>query len=97
MIDVRASYAGGWADLSCPLCKVEVDSQRLLMNCKNLDGESDLVSEMPKYPDLFGTDIKNKILVARIINKRFLKRKQIVKNEERTTPKGPSDPDVCGL
>ena len=58
MIDVRANYSGGCADMSCPLCKVEVDSQRHLMNCKNLDGESDLVSEMPKYEDLFGTDIK---------------------------------------
>ena len=83
--------------MSCPLCKVEVDSQRHLMNCKNLDGESDLVSEMPKYEDLFGTDIKNKICVARIINQRFLKRKQMVKKEERKTPKGPSDPDACGL
>ena len=97
MIDVRANYAGGFADLSCPLCKVEVDSQRHLMYCKKLDGESDLVSEMPNYEDLFGTDITNKICVARIINQRFLKRKQMVKKEERKTPKGPSDPDACGL
>ena len=62
------------------------------MFCKNLDEGRNLVSVMPKYDDLFGTDLKNKILVARMINQRFSKRKQIIKKEERKLPKGPSDP-----
>ena len=88
MFDVRTNYAGGLNDLNCPLFQLEEDSQKHLMYCLKFNGESDLVSVMPKYEDLFGTELNEKILVSRIINQRFLKRKQILKKEERKMPNG---------
>ena len=52
------------------------------MYCLKFNGESDLVSVMQNYEDLFGTELNEKILVSRMINQRFLK-------EERKMPKGP--------
>ena len=97
MIEVRANYSGGYKDLNCPLCKKEVDSQAHLMYCKKLNGENDLVLEMPQYDHLFGNKLDGKILVARIINQRFTKRKQLLKKKETKKLKSPSDPDDCGL
>ena len=94
---VRTNYAGGLNDLNCPLCQLEEDSPKHLMYCLKFNEESDLVAVMPKYEDLFGTEFSDKILVSRIIHQRFLRRKAILKKEDKKMPKGPSDPEVCGL
>jgi hypothetical protein len=77
MLDVRTDYAGGFEDLSCPLCQLEEESIKHLMYCLKFNEESDMVAVMTKYEE--------KILVSRIIHQRFLKRKTNFKEGRKMT------------
>ena len=70
------------ADNHCPVCKdpSSVDSQQHLLECASL--ADDLMIQQsetgPAYDDLFSTDVKKIISVAKVLADRFQKRKNIL-------------------
>ena len=82
MLEVRSNYSGSHSDTKCPLCEVDQDTQKYLLVCKKLNDENNIVSEVPKYENLFSQELKPKILISRIIQKNFTKRKKMLKKEK---------------
>ena len=83
MVEVRTNYGGSHPDLRCPLCMMEHDTQKHLLECVKLDGVGELVSVLPEYEDLFSRKLEPKVKVSRILRARFLKRKQMMKKESQ--------------
>ena len=79
MVDVRKNFSGSYPNLNCPLCNLEPDTQEHLLKCEKLDADTDLISSMPEYSDIFSENLEAQVLVARIIQSRFKKRKQLLK------------------
>ena len=57
----KANFPNGNDDNLCPFedCNEE-DTQKHLMECKNLGNEKELVSNLEQYDDLFSNDMKNR-------------------------------------
>ena len=52
MLDVRSNFKNKYSDLKCPNCKEE-DSQPHLLSCEKLVSQSSIISELPKYENIF--------------------------------------------
>ena len=83
MLDLKSNYKNKvHADNHCPVCKdpSSVDSQQHLLECASL--ADDLMIQQsetgPAYDDLFSTDVKKIISVAKVLADRFQKRKNIL-------------------
>ena len=70
MVDLKANYQGSHSNLLCDLCEKHFDDQESLLSCEKLDG-SEIVSNLPKYDDLFSEDVSKQIEIASILNKKF--------------------------
>ena len=75
----KSHVSGSYSNLNCPLCNLEPDTQGHLLKCEKLDTDTDLISSMPEYRDIFSENLEAQVLVARIIQSRFKKRKQLLK------------------
>ena len=75
MIDVKVNYREKHAHVLCPCCKMEDDSQEHLLSCSKIKAEGTLVSSVPVYQDLFGSNIEKQVNLTRILKKRFEQRK----------------------
>ena len=81
MLDLKVNYKNKHqSDILCPVCKDpnSSDSQEHLLHCASLS-DSQIVQGVPKYADLFSADVKSQITIAAIMEKKFLKRKSILK------------------
>ena len=79
MLAVGANFKEGAKNPSCPLCdKSEYDSQNHLLFCEKLNINVVNRQSMFNYDDLFKPDLENKMSVAKLLQKNFLKRKRIL-------------------
>ena len=51
-------------------------------NCSKLLGSIEIVSYIPSYKELFGTDLSEQVYVSRILHENFKLRKQFIKLNE---------------
>ena len=79
MVEVRNNYGGSFQDMMCPLCKLEVDTQQHLLECKKLEERGEIVSSRINYCDIFSGKLEDKVNVARILQKKFKRRKDLLK------------------
>ena len=87
MIDVKTNYREKHSDTMCPCCEETEDSQQHLLSCSKIESDGEIVSSVPDYQDLFGSNLSKQVNMSRILKNRFGKRKK------HTTAKGgPSDP-----
>ena len=85
MLDLKVNFKNRkHQDLLCPICLApdSIDSQEHLLLCPSLT-DTVIVNrkEVPKYRDLFCNDVKKQIAVASVLEKRFMKRKELLKNQ----------------
>ena len=67
---------------NCPICtNGEKDSQAYLMQCPLIPNQM-IVSETPKYENLFLNDVQKQLITTTIITENFKRRKNIIKNGE---------------
>ena len=83
MLDVKNNYKNRkYTDMLCPICcdPESTDSQQHLLVCQDLV-EADLVSPGSRlcYDDLFSTDVQKQVAVATLLEKRFSKRRTLLK------------------
>ena len=83
MINVGANYKeGGKKKFStCPVCKVttEYDSQQHLMWCKAVYVNIVTGQTTPIYDDLFGENLEKRMQIVNFLQRNYLKRKQLIK------------------
>ena len=81
MVDVKTNYRGSNSTLQRPLCKNEQDKKEHLLTCKKLDDGNDVLTAIPNYRDLFGENLERKVTLARIMQARFKKRKELLQKK----------------
>ena len=81
MIDIRCNYGGKYTDTLCPLCVKGEDSQPHLLVCEKLDENTDIVTDIPEYEEIFQYDLEQKMNTSRILKTQFDKRKKQIKPE----------------
>ena len=85
MLDLKVNFKNRpHSDLLCPVCRNpdSLDSQQHLLQCPSLiDTEMVNPSEAPKYMDLFSNDVKKQTAVAFVLEKKFGKRKELLKEQ----------------
>ena len=88
MINVGANYKEGGRvkNPTCPVCqiKTEYDSQLHLMLCQALNVNLVVGTKIPKYDDLFGKNLENRILVAQFLQRNYQKRNKLLKQNKET-------------
>ena len=74
MIDVKANFKVGKTNLRCRKCLKEEETQRHLLECPELMDNSVMIgSDIPKYEDLFSTDVDKVEVIGRILLQKFHK------------------------
>ena len=72
MLDVKANFKVGRTDLNCRKCHKAEETQRHLLECSELNDNSLMLgSNIPKYEDLFSTDLDKVEVIGRILLKKF--------------------------
>jgi hypothetical protein len=79
MINVKVKYREKHAHVLCPCCRMKEH----LLSCSKIKGI--LVSSVPVYQDLFGSNIEKQVNLTRILRKRFKKRKMAPKKVAHVT------------
>ena len=79
MLDVRGNYGNHHDDTQCPVCGDDEDTQQHLLVCEQLCERDEIVSTLPDYNDLFGSNLDDRIRVSRILMSKFEKRKNLMK------------------
>ena len=74
MIDVKANFKVGKTNLRCRKCLKEEETQSHLLECPELMDNSVMIgSDIPKYEDLFSTDMDKVEVIGRILLQKFHK------------------------
>ena len=79
--EIRANYGNRYGDNLCPLCKVCEDTQEHLFVCSCLSKGSELVTNIPRYEDLFSEKLEKKVRIARIMKKKLEERNKVLKEK----------------
>jgi hypothetical protein len=76
----KANVGNKYSDLKCPVCldQNSIDNQQHLLECVALNDNS-LVQCAPAYNDLFSEDLTKLIIIASVMDKKFKKRREILK------------------
>ena len=84
MLDLGDNYQNKSSDLNCPVCedKSTRDSQSHLMVCPKLN-ENQIAQKAVHYEDIFEDDFEKQMEVARIMDKNFRKRKEILRSKKK--------------
>ena len=80
MLDVKTNFKNKYNDLKCPNC-MEEDSQSHLLSCDKIVSQSEIVTEIPKYENIFGTNLDEILKVTRILSKNFKERNNLKSQE----------------
>ena len=80
MLDVKTNFKNKYNDLKCPNC-MEEDSQSHLLSCDKIVSQSEIVTEIPKYENIFGTNLDEILKVTRILSKNFKERNKLKSQE----------------
>ena len=91
MLDVKENfrnrYSNERAQTTCALGCTEPDTQQHLLFCKILDNHNMIEkNEQPKYQDLFSENSQKQLVVAVILQNRFMKRRNMIQNMDRGEP-----------
>ena len=80
ILDVKANYKNKYDDLLCPVCSLpnSVDSQEHLLHCPKLV-DTMLVQGVPRYEDIFSSDVEKQVTIATAMQKLWTMRKSILK------------------
>ena len=80
MLEFKANYGNKYSHLKCPVCcdPNSIDNQHHLLECVALNDNS-LVHCVPAYNDLFSEDLTKLIIIASVMDKKFKKRREILK------------------
>ena len=82
-IDIKGNFQWKHENQSCISCKMNVfENNEHLLNCSKLLGSNGIVSYIPSYKELFGTDLSEQVYVSRILHENFKLRKQFIKLNE---------------
>ena len=77
MLNVKNNFKNGYVDLSCPVCKIDEDSQEhMLTKCLKL--ENKITSK--EYRSLFGCDEEKMAEVVKKVEKIIQERTNILEN-----------------
>ena len=66
MLYVKAIYKNKFSDVKCPNCPEE-DTQSHLLSCDKLVNGTDIITEVPKYENIFGNKPGEIVKVTRIV------------------------------
>ena len=74
MIDVKANFKVGKTNLRCRKCLKEEETQSHILECPELMDNSVMIgSDIPKYEDLFSTDVDKVEVIGKILLQKFHK------------------------
>ena len=75
MLDIKANFQNTHANMLCIACKDTDETQEHLLLCKVVGDDNMVVEEVPEYLNLFGENLQQKIIVPKILNTNFNRRK----------------------
>ena len=78
MVDVKCNYKNKYTDHSCPLCKIEEDTQEHLLACSVINTQPSEVL----YTDLFGCDPVKRNLTFQALKSALEKRTKAIEEAE---------------
>ena len=71
-ININGNFQWKHENQSCISCKMNVfENNEHLLNCLKLTLSNGIVSYIPSYKELFGTDLGEQVYVSRILHKNF--------------------------
>ena len=81
-IDIRANRTWKYAETHCIACKDKniQETGAHILECKILCNQSNVISYIPDYNDLFSSDIQEQIYVSRIMHSNLETRKAFLKD-----------------
>ena len=102
MVEVKTNFRNKYSDLSCPVCKLNEDTQQHVMECTILQSRRKImVSDITKYSHLFSEEIEKQSLHLKPLNHSGMKEKTTLKQfrQPMSGRNQPGDPVVvtCDL
>ena len=82
MVQVGANFKAGNNFPLCPLCKIQYDSQKHLLDCSKLTEANTICSEVPQYDDLFSKDLKKMLNVTQNLKEKFSRRQKLLSKSD---------------
>jgi hypothetical protein len=80
MVEVKTNFRNKYSDLSCPVCKLTLDTQQHVIECPDLVLRSNIVvSNNVKYSHIFSDDIEKQTAVLQIFKLFWSERKKCLK------------------
>ena len=77
MVEVKTNFRNKYSDLSCPVCKLTLDTQQHVIECPDLVLRSNIVvSNNVKYSHIFSDDIEKQTAVLQIFKQFWSERKK---------------------
>ena len=72
MLDLKANFKVGKTDLRCRKCLMDEETQRHLLECSELNNNDVVIgSNIPKYEDLFSTELDKVEVIGRILLQKY--------------------------
>ena len=92
MVDLKANYKNGHADISCPLCGTSEDNQKHVLECSTLLKNTAFVTDgCLAYSDIFSNEVKKQAAVTRTFSELWNKRKKEIKKGSHPSAVTPCD------
>ena len=81
MVEVKTKFRNKYSDLSCPVCKLNEDTQQHVMECTILQSRRKImVSDITRYSHLFSEEIEKQSLHLKPLNHSGMKDKTTLKH-----------------
>ena len=77
MTDVKVNFRNKNETLECDVCKDEEETQKHVLECKEIMKNKNKILMQPEYEEIFQDNVKNQIEIAKIFIENMKIRKQI--------------------
>ena len=82
MTDVKMNFKGKNSEFECEICEKENETQKHMLECKELLHMENKEKTIPKYESLFFGNVKEKIEIARQFKQNMKIRENVIERKK---------------
>ena len=79
MLDIKNNFENKYKDQNCIACEKETETQEHILKCKKLSDGNLLIGTLPKYEDIFGTNMEKISTISSIMKSCYSIRRKFLK------------------
>ena len=63
--DLKTNFKGKYESFECDVCKIDDETQKHIIECKEIIKEKKEDKELPEYEELYKRNVQNQVIIAR--------------------------------